>query len=151
MQLSSLLPLAGAVAAGMAVAAQPGVNGQLAKRMDSPFQAAVISFTFGLLILVAICVVRGIQPFKIAALAGAPWFHVVGGGFIGAFFVSTALTVAPRIGAAPWIGLMLGGQVVCSLLLDHFGLVGFAKHPINVSRVLGALMLLGGVVLISRN
>lgn len=151
MSWTTSIAFAGAMVAGAMVAIQPGINGQLSKRLDSPFQAAVVSFTVGLLTLTVICLVRGVAPYKLSALRSAPVWQVLGGGMVGSVFVTTALTVAPRIGAASWIALALAGQIIASLMLDHFGLIGFAKQPINLYRVLGALLVFAGVLLVSRN
>jgi len=151
MSWTTWIALAGAMVAGSMVAIQPGINGQLSKRLDSPFQAAVVSFTVGLLTLVVVCLVRGVAPYKLSALRGAPIWQVLGGGMVGSVFVTTALTVAPRIGAASFVALALAGQIVASLVLDHFGWIGFAKQPLNPYRVLGAVLLFAGVLLVSRN
>lgn len=137
--------------AGAFVAMQPGINGGLAKRLESPFQAAVMSFTIGLTALIGVCVARGITPYRVSALRSAPLWQLLGGGLVGAFFVTTALSVAPRIGAASWIALALAGQIIASLVLDHFGWVGFTKQPINAYRLAGAMLLFVGVVLVSRH
>ncbi|MNP55794.1 hypothetical protein D3C76_1504640 [compost metagenome] len=44
--------------------------------------------------------------------------------------------------------MALAGQVVASLLLDHFGWFGLVERQVTMPRVLGALLLIGGVVLI---
>lgn len=151
MSWTTWIAFAGAMVAGAMVAIQPGINGQLAKRLETPFQAAVVSFTVGLLTLVVICLVRGVSPYKLSALRSAPIWQVLGGGMVGSIFVTTALTVAPRIGAASWIALALAGQITASLVLDHFGWIGFTRQPINMYRVLGAVLLFAGVLLVSRN
>lgn len=151
MSWTTLMAFAGAAVAGAMVAIQPGINGQLSKRLDAPFQAAVVSFTVGMITLIVICLARGVAPYKLSALREAPIWQVLGGGIVGSIFVTTALTVAPRIGAASWIALALAGQITASLALDHFGWIGFTRQPINLYRVLGALLLFAGVVLVSRN
>ena len=56
-----------------------------------------------------------------------------------------------RPGWEPWLGLIVTGQIVTSLVLDHFGLVGFPTHPVSWPRALGVVLLLLGVVLVLRN
>jgi len=36
------------------------------------------------------------------------------------------------------------------VLIDHFGWVGFAVHPVSPLRILGAVLVVGGVVLVQR-
>jgi transporter family-2 protein len=65
--------------------------------------------------------------------------------------VASAAAFAGRLGAAPWVALVVTGQIAASLLLDHYGLVGFARHPFNAWRGLGAILLVLGVVLVLRS
>ena len=72
------------------------------------------------------------------------------GGLLGALYVVGVIYLAPRLGAATMIGFIVTGQLLTSLLLDHFGVVGFPLHPVNGWRILGALLLVTGVILIRR-
>jgi len=54
------------------------------------------------------------------------------GGFIGAYFVAATIILAPRLGAAPMVALVVGGQMLASLVFDHFGLIGYQVHPLNL-------------------
>ena len=73
------------------------------------------------------------------------------GGLFGATYVAASALLAPRLGSAPLLALLVGGQLLMSLVLDHYGWVGFAAHEMNVWRVVGAVLLVAGVVLIVRN
>ncbi|MBK8980149.1 MAG: DMT family transporter [Planctomycetes bacterium] len=138
-----------ALAAGAIVAIQPGINGALYRRLEHPIQAAVISFTVGWATLVAACLALGQRLPRPSMLASAPWWLWLGGGTVGACFVTTALIVAPRIGAAWWVALIVAGQMLASLALDHFGLLGFRQRPIDPRTLLGAGLVIAGVTLIS--
>jgi bacterial/archaeal transporter family-2 protein len=59
-----------------------------------------------------------------------------------------SIVTAPKLGAATLVALILAGQAIASLLVDHFGWVGFEEHPITAVRVVGVLLLAGGVALI---
>ena len=69
---------------------------------------------------------------------------------LGAFYVASSVIVGPRLGAATLLALVVLGQLGTSLLVDHFGWLGFPHHPLTVVRVLGAALLFGGVLLITR-
>ena len=56
--------------------------------------------------------------------------------------------LAPRLGATSMLAWILAGQMLASLVLDHFGWLGFPVHPINWGRIVGVLMLVGGILLI---
>ena len=64
--------------------------------------------------------------------------------------MASAALFAPRLGAAGWLGLIVTGQVIASLVLDHFGMVGFAIHPVNAWRLLGGALLVAGVLIVLR-
>jgi transporter family-2 protein len=76
-----------------------------------------------------------------------PWWIWVGG-LLGAFYVLGSIVTAPKLGAATLVALILAGQAIASLLVDHFGWVGFEPHPITGVRVVGVLLLAGGVALV---
>ena len=67
-----------------------------------------------------------------------------------AFFVAAGALVGPKIGAASWLAITVFGQLVASLIVGQFGWLGFPVQPISVARVVGAALLLGGVLLIAR-
>ncbi len=136
-----------AVAAGCAMALQPAANARLASRCEHPLQASIISFGTGLIALLAVGWLFQIgfpHPSKLQTLPAWAWT----GGLIGTYMVTVSLLVAPRLGATRWIALVLGGQIALSLILDHFGWVGFAQHPMSWLRLTGVLCLFSGVLLI---
>lgn len=135
--------------AGALMPLQAGVNAQLSRWVGSAPAAALASFAVGALGLFAYCAALRTQPPSLAALASAPWWVWVGGLF-GAVFVTAAATLAPRLGAATFISLTIAGQMLVSVLLDQFGLVGFAQRTATPLRMLGALLLVLGVLLIRK-
>jgi transporter family-2 protein len=70
------------------------------------------------------------------------------GGAFGVCFISLALMLLPKLGASGFIALALAGQVVASLVLDHFGWFGLVERQMTLPRVLGAVLLIAGVALI---
>ena len=68
---------------------------------------------------------------------------------MGAFYVLGSVVAAPKLGAATLVAVILAGQAVASLLVDHFGWVGFEENPVTPGRVLGiALLAAAGVALV---
>jgi transporter family-2 protein len=142
-----LVLLALVVGAGLPV--QAGVNAALARHVGRPEWAAFVNFAVGLVALAAwLFVTRAPVP-SAAALARAPaWAW--GGGFLGAFYVSAVVVLAPRLGVATTLALSIAGQMVGALVLDHFGALGLATRPITGARIAGAALLVAGVVLLRR-
>jgi transporter family-2 protein len=83
----------------------------------------------------------------LASAGSHPWW-IWFGGMLGAFFVTATIILVPKLGATAMVALILSGQMFASLLLDHFGVLGYPIHPISLGRIAGVLMLCGGVWLI---
>ena len=87
-------------------------------------------------------------PLGRAWAATTPWQWA--GGLIGAAYVLAAVVLAPRLGAATLIAAVVAGQMLSSLVLDQYGLVGFPVHSLTLARLIGALLVIAGVILIQR-
>ena len=136
-----------AVAAGAMLPFQFGINAVLARYVDGAARASLVSFVVGALALfVAVLLLfRGAPSLEKAG--AAPWWVWVGG-LLGAFYVLGSVVTAPKLGAATLVVLILAGQAVASLTVDHFGLVGFQENPITPGRLLGIALVAAGVVLV---
>ena len=136
------------ILAGSTMAIQAGINSQLQTSWArDPILAAFISFAVGAIGLF-FCVVLTRVPIPPFPEKIVPWHWI--GGLLGAILVSVTVYVAPRLGAATMIGLILAGQIGSSLILDHFGLLGYAQKAITWQRFLGAMLVGVGVFLIRR-
>ena len=136
-----------AILAGICLPTQAGINSRLNLWTQSPILSAAISFAVGTAALVAYAAILRIPLPSISSLKHYPWW-IWTGGFFGTFLVASSVVLAPRLGAAPMIALIISGQMATSIVLDHFGLIGYPVHPINLWRVCGMILLIGGVVLI---
>lgn len=136
------------VLAGGATALQAPTNARLAEAVASPVNAAFVSFAVGTVALGMLALMLQTRP-DIAATRALPWWVWIGG-LYGAVFVVAAAWGVPRLGVAVTITLMVAGQLLISLFLDHFGAMGVPKQPMNVMRVAGILMVIGGVVLVRK-
>lgn len=138
-----------ALLTGVVITVQTGINTRLRAHLESPLQAVFVSFMVGtVLILLALLGRRETPP--LGKLAVMPWWMWLGG-VCGLFIVATNIVVAPRIGAALLVSLSIAGQLATALVLDHYGAFGFPTHHLSPARVLGAGLLLAGVVLIRYN
>lgn len=70
-------------------------------------------------------------------------------GAIGAALVFGIAWIIPQIGAGSAFVLMVAGQVIAGLIMSHFGILGAPVEPVTFSKVLGALLLIGGVGLVT--
>lgn len=149
MNPAAFLPILLVVVAGGMLALQAPTNAMLARAGGSPVLAALISFAVGTIALLVAWLVSGNRPGN-APFSGLPWYAWLGG-LYGAFFVAIAAFAAPRIGLASLITIGIAGQIAMALLLDHFGALGLPRDPISLGRILGALLVIAGVVLVRRN
>jgi len=72
------------------------------------------------------------------------------GGIFGAIFIALSIVAIPKLGGAAYIALLVTGQMVAALAVDHYGWLGVAQRPIDVPKMIGVALLVGGVVLIRR-
>lgn len=136
-----------AVLAGVSVPTQAGINAQLGLWTRSPVLAATISFAVGTLTLIAYTILTRIPLPSLATIGNHPWWVWIGG-CLGAFFVTATIILVPKLGATTMVTSVLAGQMCASLLLDHFGGLGYPVHPITMGRIAGVLLVCGGVWLI---
>jgi transporter family-2 protein len=136
-----------AFAAGVALPVQFGINAQLASWLESPVRAAFVSFLIGAIVLgVAAALVFKPLP-SVSRLGHAPWWVWAGGAF-GAFYVAGSIVAAPRLGAAALIAVIVAGQSLASVVVDHFGWVGFEPKHVSAGRIGGMALVLAGAALV---
>ena len=136
-----------AMVAGMAVTLQTTFNGQLAKGLDGdPVAAAIFSFMVGLLSLTLVGLVRGNTLGLLAGIPAQPAWVLLGG-VMGAFALLSNVILVPRIGMAALVGLVIAGQLLSSLAIDHFALMGSAHRPVSLIKLAGALVMLAGLAI----
>ena len=136
-----------ALLAGIVIPTQAGINAQLSNWTKSPILASTISFAVGTLVLIVYSTLTRI-PLPALATAGAQSWWVWTGGALGAYFVAATIFLAPKLGATTLVAVLLAGQMIASLALDHFGLLGYPIHPVSLGRIVGVLMIAGGVMLV---
>jgi len=136
-----------ALAAGAMLPLQFGINAQLATWIGGALRASLVSFAVGTIALLVATLIaaRGLPAGE--RVAGAPWWVWIGG-LLGAFYVLGSVVTAPKLGAVTLVALILAGQAAASLLVDHFGWVGFEQHPVNPGRLAGVALLAAGVALV---
>jgi bacterial/archaeal transporter family-2 protein len=134
---------------GVLLILQVGINATLRQALGTPVAAALVSFLVGSLALALfLLVTRAPWPGR-TQLWAAPWWAWLGG-LLGAFYVLSTIIVGPRLGAAAMLALIVLGQLCASLLVDHYGWLGFPRHALTPLRLAGAALLFGGVLLIVR-
>lgn len=147
--MKHLLLLLIALCIGGLLPVQGAINTQLGKILNHPMQATFVSF-FGALIAIVIylAIARPEMP-SLATLKTTPLINFSGGLF-GVVFVTAILMVTPQIGIGNTIVAAIVGQLIVSIFLDHFGLLGLDRYPINTYRALGCIGLVLSLWLIQK-
>lgn len=138
-----------AILAGMAMPTQATINSKLADSTGSPILAAFVSFAVGTVALFVYILLAGVPLGDLVGAKSAPLVAWTGG-LLGAFFVTVMVMIVPRIGVALAFALAIGGQMLATLVIDHFGWLGVPEKPVNLWRVAGAMLITVGVVLIRK-
>ncbi|OIQ50116.1 Inner membrane protein YdcZ [Pseudodesulfovibrio hydrargyri] len=138
-----------ALVAGAGLPIQTGINLRLRESLLDSVWVSAISFTVGAVTLFAYLLVSRTPSPSLAMAASAPaWTWT--GGMLGAFFVFAGIVLAGQIGATSTMAWLLLGQIVASLALDHYGVLGYQLHAVSWPRVFGVCLLLAGALLVNK-
>ena len=145
--LKLAIPMILAATAGISLVVQQALNANLRAALNSAVWSGFMSYFVGVICMVALALVLQDPLPSAATAARIPWY-AWSGGLFGAIFVALAIFLVPQLGAATFFALLITGQMLGSIVFDHFGLLGVPVHPVSAIRVVGAALLVGGVVLI---
>lgn len=127
---------------------QAGLNSRLGKAAESPVYASMFSFVVGTIgLLVYILLTR--QSISWAGVKDAP-SYVWLGGLLGAFYVTVIILAFPKLGPGLTFGLVVAGQMIVSVLLEHNNILVAQQNPINVMKLLGIGLVIAGVIIIRK-
>lgn len=136
------------IVAGACIAIQAPINAQLARGLGLPIAAAAVSFLSGAIILsVLSAALAQTQQVSVDWRAPPVWTFVAGG-MLGAVYVTSAVLLVPRIGAAALIAFAVAGQLLAGILLDRIGFLGMTVRELSLGRFTGAVLLVMGVILV---
>jgi transporter family-2 protein len=131
---------------GVAVGLQSPLAGALGQRLGGTSSSFIVHLG-GMVLSAILLVVRGGENIKDSNRM--PWY-MLGAGIFGVILYQTISVTLPRLGSTLMVTLIIIGQLMVGVLIDHFGWLGVTQHPITLTRALGVLVLLGGGYLISR-
>jgi transporter family-2 protein len=132
--------------AGGLLAVQAGANAQLSKATGSPFAATTIQVVIAGALLLAVAIATG-TVLAFGSLPAVPWWHAIGG-IATAIYVASTILLFPRLGAVVTVGLFIAGQMLASLGLDTFGVLGVPRQPPEPVAIVGALAVYAGAAAI---
>ena len=117
------------VGAGCLVGMQAPINSRLGKSVGTA-QAATFSFLIGTAALLVLASFWRGGLGNLSRIPDAPWWALVGG-LLGAVYVTVALVAVRRLGASGLTAVVITGQLVISVVIDRFGLLGIARQHIG--------------------
>ena len=146
--MDKILWIAMAFLAGTFLPIQAGLNNKLAKTGDSPVHASMISFAVGAVALIVYILLTS-QNVSWKGIREAPAYAWTGG-ILGAFYVTIIVLAFPKIGPGLTFGLVVAGQLLISMLMEHYQLLGAESQPVSIGRITGMLLIIGGVLIMKK-
>lgn len=135
---------------GVVLTTQVATNALLGKALGNDYLPAAVNMAIGL-------VATAILTWSLTpdwptrdVLRAAPWYAWFAGGLMGTIYLTGTILLAPKLGAGELVGLVVAGQLIFSVVLDHFGWIGFAQHSAGPGRLAGCALMVAGVFLISK-
>lgn len=138
-----------ALIAGAVIPAQTALNNKMSGAVASPILAALVSFLVGSTTILIYALLTGEKVSNLSmAKDAAPsaWL----GGVLGAFFVASTIILLPRLGVVLTISLVIAGQLVMSVIIDHYGLLGLPVKAVSLPRIAGVVLVAIGAILIRK-
>jgi transporter family-2 protein len=137
------------VAAGSFSAVQAGANAQLRKSLDHPLMAALCIYGTALIALLIAIPVTGVNGFAPSKAAQVPWWAWLGG-LLSIMSTMAGLMLARKMGSTYFTATTVTCSLVCAVLLDHMGWVGFEVHRVKSLAYDRMRTVVGGLFLVSK-
>lgn len=137
-----------AILIGCLMPIQASLNAELTRQLNHPFLGAFLSLSLGALVVSFLILFYGKFEEIKRVLQIPPHLYI--GGILSAVFVGSSLYLIPKMGATALISSFIIGQLIASLILDHFGLFGLPHYQINFTRLVGVFLLFAGLFLVIR-
>ena len=140
------LLLFAAVLAGAVVPLQAGANATLGRLLGHPLWATLVSLGISVGVILPVMLAFKVPVPTFGEALKGPWCIWIGG-VAGVAYITAALLLAPKLGAASFIVSVIAGQMVISALIDHFALMGFPHRPASLVRIAGITLILCGMII----
>jgi transporter family-2 protein len=135
------------IISGATIPFQIAANKRIAEAVRSPAAAAALTIGIGLLTACGVAAVWPGARSSIASLRSIPWWAYLGGICL-AFAIGVQIVQAKQESTGPIIALIVAGQLIAAVLLDHFGALGIQRNPVTVWKIAGVLLMAGGAFLL---
>lgn len=138
-----------ALITGALIPIQAATNASFSKSIGNPLLTGLMVFIVGFAgMTLFILLSRTSFPTK-QQIVSAPLYGYLGGLIVAAYVVMITVLV-PRIGVGTAIGIIVTGQIICAVIIDHFGLFNVAVRSADLTRITGVVLMIGGVYLVMK-
>ena len=139
-----------AAVTGFALSFQAGANARMGEHTPTPFHAAFLNFVVGgVVLLVASLLMAPNAGLSLSRAVQAPWWTWLAG-VLGAAFVAMTVKAAPALGVVLMLTCAIAGQMLGSLVIDQFGIMGLPVRPATPGRLAGLALVFVGALLVLR-
>ena len=146
---NDLIFLALALITGALIPIQAATNAAFSKSIGNPLITGLMVFIIGLVgMILFVLISRTSFPTR-QQLTSAPLYGYLGGLIVATYVVMITILV-PRIGVGAAIGLIVTGQIICAVIIDHFGLFNVAVRTISITRLAGIFLMIAGIYLVMK-
>ena len=129
------------LAGGVAVGLQSPLASMLSQRLGMIESVFIVHIGGAIVSLIPLLIYGG---GRLGLWRSVPWY-ALGAGVFGMIVIVAISYTIPRVGVAAAITTVVGGQILVSAILDHFGLLGAAVRPLDAPRLLGLAVVMLGV------
>jgi bacterial/archaeal transporter family-2 protein len=143
----TIILIALTIVIGTLLPVQASLNSELTRLLRHPFLGAFISFFIGTITLSLIILFQRVPLGDLRRLSDIPLPYYFGG-MLGALFVGSSIFLIPRLGPTVLMGAFVTGQLIGSVLIDHFGLFNLPVYSITPQRIIGIILLFTGLFLV---
>ncbi len=144
--------LALALVTGALIPIQAATNAAFSKSIGNPVITGLVVFLVGLVGMILFILLSRISFPRAQQLAAVPWYGYFGGIIVATYVVMITILV-PRIGVGASIGLVVTGQIICAIAIDHFGFFNVSVNSISLSslsRIGGMVLMIVGIYFVMR-
>jgi len=138
-----------ALVAGAAIAIQATMNAQLGVLLKNSMMGTTIAFLFSFIFTISAMLLSARNYPNLAEVKLVPLYLWFTGGALSAFGVGMFYYLIPKMGVGPMMSFALSGQILIAIIASHLDWFNLPIKPINTFKIIGAILLIGGVLLIN--
>lgn len=138
-----------AFSGGIFLAMQAGFNTQLSGYLKQPVLAAIATSVFSVVFACLYVLISGRELPGLDQARGIPWYLWGAGGLFSVLGITLYFHTIPRLGISKMIALGLCGQLIFSMIAGKYGWLSLPQEPITFKRLLGALSMILGMILLN--